>query len=116
MPAHKYVVKLVQDLPTVWLRKPPEEWYLEAATQLQLERSKISSRVCFELPDCRQARASMEFCIAQSQARSEEVTTVALVNLADFEHARGPGSAFRAIKFLYDHGFPADYLRIAYLT
>ena len=64
MPAHKYVVKLAQDLPTVWRREPPEEWYLEAAAQLQLERSKVSSRVCFGLPDCSQARAYMEFCIA----------------------------------------------------
>ena len=117
MPAHKFVIKRISDLPAVWQIQPSSEWYAVAAREMLVDDpSKLTSRLFFELPDCSASREYFDFCKSTAEREgNQNMVCVVLVNAITFDAGRGPGASFVALRHLHQHGYPQDIIRVAHL-
>ena len=116
MPAHSFLSRELRQLPVAWHAQPDKAFFDEAGRQMGISPDLLTSRVFFELPDCTPARDYATFAKAAAEsADGDSIVTVALVSQLTFDEAKGPGSAVRAVRHLYDHGFPEDIIRMVIL-
>ncbi len=113
MQAHHFVAKHVSELPEVWKVNPTQEWLAHAAASMDLRADDIEHQVVYELPDCSQSRAYLQFVKAAAELHKDTIL-VALTNHDDYDQAHGQGACLRTLLHLQVHGHPDHFMRICF--
>ena len=106
MQAACFVVKRANELPEIWRTPPSQEWLSQAATATGVPVEQLTSRVCFELPDCTLARRYMQHVKAASESGIDAIQ-VCLTNHTDYDAAHGEGESEQALHHMHAHGIIA---------